>query len=120
VHGTSAIVALTAQNTREVTTVFEAPLWICVLVQPSFDALRPAWSERAARAEALELAPLAAAAFAELCRTLRHPAENLPAQLVEMITARAQGNAMAIPRRSARGRASNPERHGGAGAHRLG
>jgi tetratricopeptide (TPR) repeat protein len=72
------------------------PLWICVLVRPSFEALRPAWGERAARAEALELAPLSGAAAEELCRTLLSPAENLPAQLVEMITARAQGNAMLL------------------------
>src|SRR5690606_4278214 len=71
-----------------------APLWICALVRPSFDALRPAWGERAARAEVVELEPLQGEAAEELCRTLLHPAENLPAQLVEMITARAHGNAM--------------------------
>ncbi len=73
-----------------------APLWICVLVRPSFDALRPAWGERAERAEAIELQPLSDAAAEELCRKLLHPAENLPAQLVEMITARAHGNAMLL------------------------
>ncbi|HSK05490.1 MAG TPA: protein kinase, partial [Kofleriaceae bacterium] len=73
-----------------------APLWICVLVRPSFDALRPAWGERAERAEAIELEPLPDTAAEELCRTLLHPAENLPAHLVERITARAQGNAMLL------------------------
>jgi tetratricopeptide (TPR) repeat protein/predicted Ser/Thr protein kinase len=72
------------------------PLWICVLVKPSFDALRPAWGERAARAEELELAPLPDAAAEELCRALLHPAENLPARVIEMITARAHGNAMVL------------------------
>src|SRR5690606_34137008 len=66
------------------------------LVRPSFDALRPAWGERAARAEVVELEPLQGEAAEELCRTLLHPAENLPAQLVEMITARAHGNAMML------------------------
>ena len=73
-----------------------APLWICVLAAPSFDALRPSWGERAERAEVIELAPLPDAAAAELCRTLLHPAENVPEQLVGMITARAQGNAMLL------------------------
>ena len=73
-----------------------APLWICALVRPSFDALRPSWGERAGRAEVLELTPLPDAAAQELCRTLLHPAENLSARLVEMITARAQGNAMLL------------------------
>jgi hydroxymethylpyrimidine/phosphomethylpyrimidine kinase len=36
VHGTSAIVALTAQNTREVTTVFEVPPWF---VRAQLDAV---------------------------------------------------------------------------------
>ncbi len=73
-----------------------APLWICVLVRPSFDELRPSWGERAERAEAFELEPLVDAAAEELCRALLHPAENLPAQLVEAIAARAQGNAMLL------------------------
>ena len=73
-----------------------APLWICVLVRPSFDGLRAAWGERAARTEAIDLPPLSDAAAEELARTLLHPAENLPAQLVEMITARAHGNAMLL------------------------
>jgi predicted ATPase/predicted Ser/Thr protein kinase len=74
----------------------EAPLWICVLVKPTFDALRPSWGERAARAEEIELAPLPDAAAEELCRALLHPAENLPARVIEMITARAHGNAMVL------------------------
>src|SRR5262249_40394449 len=57
---------------------------------------RPAWGERAARAEEIELEPLPDAAAEELCRTLLHPAENLPAQVIEMITARAHGNAMML------------------------
>jgi eukaryotic-like serine/threonine-protein kinase len=73
-----------------------APLWICVFVRPSFDASRPAWGERAACAEVIELAPLPDAAAEELCRALLHPAENLPAQLVASLTARAQGNAMLL------------------------
>jgi predicted ATPase len=73
-----------------------AALWICVLVRPSFDALRPAWGERAEHAEALELAPLSDAAAEELFRMLLQPAENLPAQLVKEITARAHGNAMLL------------------------
>src|SRR6185436_18806784 len=71
-------------------------LWICVLARPSFDALRSSWGERAEQAEKLELAPLADDAAAELCRILLHPAENLPAELIEMITARAHGNAMLL------------------------
>jgi len=74
----------------------EAPLWICVLVKPTFDTLRPSWGERAARAEEIELAPLPDAAAEELCRALLHPAENLPARVIEMITARAHGNAMVL------------------------
>ncbi len=73
-----------------------APLWICVLVRPSFDELRPAWGERAERAEVIDLEPLPDIAAEELCRALLHPAENLPARLVERITARAQGNAMLL------------------------
>ena len=74
----------------------QAPLWICALVRPSFDLLRPSWGERAARAETIDLGPLPDDAAEELCRILLHPAENLPAQLVEVITARAHGNAMLL------------------------
>ena len=72
------------------------PLWICVLARPSFDTLRPSWGERAERAEAVELPPLSDEAAAELCRTLLHPADNLPGELLTKLIERAHGNAMLL------------------------
>ncbi|HWO21625.1 MAG TPA: protein kinase [Kofleriaceae bacterium] len=89
----------TALDAIELATLDRAgavPLWICVLVRPSFEALRPGWGERAERAESLELSPLSQEAAEELCRILLQPAENLPAKLLEVITERAHGNAMLL------------------------
>jgi tetratricopeptide (TPR) repeat protein len=88
--------ALDALELATLARTAAVPLWICVLVRPSFDSLRPSWGERAERAESLDLAPLPDAAAQELCRALLHPAENLPAELVAMITERADGNVMLL------------------------
>ncbi|MCB9653670.1 MAG: protein kinase [Deltaproteobacteria bacterium] len=72
------------------------PLWLCTLVRPDFESLRPMWSDRAAVAKRIELEPLGDDHAARICRTLLQPAENLPERAVAMIVRRAQGNPMLL------------------------
>jgi eukaryotic-like serine/threonine-protein kinase len=88
--------ALDALELATLARTAAVPLWICVLVRPSFDTLRPGWGERAERVDSLELPPLSQEAAEELCRILLHPAENLPANTLKAITERADGNAMLL------------------------
>ena len=67
-----------------------APIWICALGRPTFEAARPSWGDRAANREVHRLGPLDPASAAELCRKLLLPAESVPEPAVAHLVARTQ------------------------------
>jgi hypothetical protein len=69
----------------------EAPIWACVLARPSFETGRPNWAERCAERQPIRLGPLSDESASALCRTLLLPAENVPADAIQTLTARTHG-----------------------------
>jgi eukaryotic-like serine/threonine-protein kinase len=68
----------------------EAPLWICALGWPTFEAAHPTWGERAGHHLMHRLGPLDPGAAEELCRKLLLPAENIPTAAIQHLIERAQ------------------------------
>lgn len=68
-----------------------APLWVCVCGQPSFEAARRSFGERAAERREHLLAPLDQGSAAKLCRRLLEPAENVPAEAIARLVERTRG-----------------------------
>ena len=68
----------------------EAPLWICALGWPTFEAAHPTWGERAGHHLMHRLGPLDPTSAEELCRKLLLPAENIPTAAVHHLIERAQ------------------------------
>ncbi len=69
----------------------KAPIWACILARPSFQSGRPNWAERCAERQPIRLGPLSDEAASALCRTLLLPAENVPADAIQALTARTHG-----------------------------
>lgn len=69
----------------------KAPIWACVLARPSFERGRPNWAERCAERRPIRLGPLSDESAAALCRMLLLPAENVPAEAIQTLTARTHG-----------------------------
>jgi serine/threonine protein kinase/tetratricopeptide (TPR) repeat protein len=67
-----------------------APIWICALGRPTFEAARPSWGDRAATREVHRLGPLDPLSATELCRKLLLPAESVPELAVAHLVARTQ------------------------------
>ena len=67
-----------------------APLWICALGWPTFEAAYPTWGERAGHHAIHRLGPLDLASAEELCRRLLLPAENIPTAALHHLVERAQ------------------------------
>lgn len=68
-----------------------APLWVCALGRPAFEAARPGFGERAARSFSRTLGPLDPPRAADLCRLLLLPAQSVPAEAIERLVQRSQG-----------------------------
>ncbi|XYH93250.1 serine/threonine-protein kinase PknK [Sorangium sp. So ce1128] len=68
-----------------------APLWICAMGRPAFEAAHPAWGERAARRETVRLGPLEPESARALCRRLLLPARDVPEPAIERLLERSQG-----------------------------
>ncbi|WP_433926481.1 serine/threonine-protein kinase PknK [Sorangium cellulosum] len=68
-----------------------APLWICAMGRPAFEAAHPAWGERAARRENVRLGPLDPESARALCRRLLLPARDVPESAIERLLERSQG-----------------------------
>jgi tetratricopeptide (TPR) repeat protein len=67
-----------------------APIWICALGRPSFEARHPAWGERAAHRANHRLDVLDQESAATLCRQLLHPVIDVPEAVIRRIVERAQ------------------------------
>jgi hypothetical protein len=87
-----------ALDALEYATLAEAgvPLWVAVLARPAFERARPAFGERAQLALREQLGALEPEQAAELCRALLRPAVNVPAEAVERLVQRAQGNPLLL------------------------
>ncbi len=79
-----------------VTTAGELPIWVAVLARPDLDSPRPRWGERAERHERMRLGPLAAAAAAEMARTLLWPVTEVPAAVLDELVALAHGSPLLL------------------------
>ncbi|WP_437730107.1 protein kinase domain-containing protein [Sorangium sp. So ce1335] len=68
-----------------------APLWICAMGRPAFEAAHPSWGERAARREIVRLGRLDPESAGALCRRLLLPARDVPEPAIERLLERSQG-----------------------------
>jgi len=67
-----------------------APIWVCALGRPSFEAHSPTWGERAAQREIHHLGALDPEGATALCRQLLCPVIDVPEAAVRRIVERAQ------------------------------
>ncbi len=88
----------TTLGALEYATLAEAalPIWVCALGRPAFRAARAGFGDRAGRRLEVELGPLAQPAGAELCRRLLLPAEGIPAEAIDRLVARSEGNPLLL------------------------
>ena len=78
------------------TEVVEVPLLILCLARPSLYERMPSWGEGSFQHQRMELQPLADTEIEELFRSLFHDVANLPQTLVDLVCARAMGNALSL------------------------
>jgi tetratricopeptide (TPR) repeat protein len=74
----------------------DLPIWVCALGRPAFAAARAGFGDRSSRRLAIDLGPLEPPALAELCRRLLLPAEGIPADALDRLVNRAQGNPLLL------------------------
>src|SRR5262249_26331492 len=67
------------------------PVWVCAFAKPALSQARPAWGERAANFEKIDLPPLATHDAERLCRELLIPAVNIPLRAIHKLVHRAEG-----------------------------
>src|SRR5215472_9035422 len=72
-------------------TEARAPIWVCVLGRPSFEAARPSWAERCDEREMVRLEPLVQDSASVLCRSLLAPAESIPEAAISLLVERTHG-----------------------------